>query len=170
MDMFTTLRRSGGLDALARKLNVQPPVTALGTSIFLPVIMAGFRGYFEDAGGGAAGLASLGAYLGGIGGGELAVAVMMPNAVDIGPGVTLLHDMVGPDAVVAAKVVHGCIDTGLDKQIAERFLPLLAMLVGGYLAARIDGTGLPGQINDEEIVALLTLDPPVEHRHGPLSD
>ena len=93
-----------------------------------------------------------------MGGGELAVAVMLPQAADISQGASLLRDMVGSDAMVAAMVEHGCLESGLEPTLAEKLLPLLAMLVGGYLAARIDGASLAGQGGDAELVAMLMLD------------
>ena len=158
MVMLAMLRRSGGLEAVARKLNVQPPVAALAAASLLPFIIGGFRRRFEAADGTAAGLAGLQAEIDQLGGGDLAVAVMMPQPVDQAIGSQILRNMVGPDDVASAIAEYASRETGLDLATIGALLPLLTMLVGGYLAARISASDLSGAGIAEEISTLLALD------------
>ena len=158
MVMLATLRRSGGLDALARKLNVQPPVAALGAAALLPMIVGSLRRFFEKSGGGTQGLADLTARLGISGGGDMAVAVMLPQAAEAGIGTSLLQDVAGEPRIITAIAAHGCAETGLDPKIIDALLPLLTMLVGGYLAARMAAAVASGQSALVELASLLELD------------
>lgn len=158
MDMLTTLRRSGGIDALARKLNVLPPVAALGAEALLPAVFAGFKRRFQDGGKSDAGLDALRDYLRPFGGGDLAAVVMHPSPASGERGARLMLDMAGSPEAVVAMISDGQRRSGLDTQILTDLLPLLAMLVGGYLAARLNGTTAAAKVGAERVLALLTLD------------
>ena len=124
--MFETLRHSGGINALAHILGEPPATTLAGAEALLPGLLAGFRGF-------AGGLDALLAMLDDLGGGNLAAAVMGHEAVDTAPGV----------AILARLPRYETEDGAIDPALRDRILPLLAMLAGGYFAARATGSGLP---------------------------
>lgn len=144
MDMLATLRRSGGIEALARELGIPSAAAAAGTEALLPAIVAGFRQHRDTEGGGEAGLSAVATMLEGLGGGSLAAAVMGPDAADFAPGNGVLGAIFGTKDVSRILADQAAQATGLEPAMLKRMLPLLAMLVGGYLSARATGSGAEG--------------------------
>lgn len=121
MDLSTTLHRSGGIVALARQLDMEPPACTAMVEAMLPPLTTALRCCHDRIG--AEGLLGILGEQGGVG---LAAAIMGMEPVDPGKGWALLGRL-GIDASDIA--VEG------DAVLAARLLPLLAMLIGGYLAA-----------------------------------
>lgn len=143
MDWLTTLRRSGGINALSRQLGVSPVEVAAGAEALLPAIVAGARHFVDRHGSGEAGARALVASFAEFGGGQLAADVMGPAPLDILPGLGIVDLLIGPD--VARRAVLAEADrVGLDPVLGERVLPGLAMLVGGYVTALAMGSGAKG--------------------------
>ena len=149
MDILATLRRSGGIEALARRLDVAPADAASCAEVLTPVIVAGLRGFVDSHGaasqsaesGGPAALATM---IESLGGGELAAAVMAPGDVDAASGDAVLRALFAVEdaaSVVAARAAPG---EPADQALLARALPLLAMLIAGYIAARVRGSGAEG--------------------------
>lgn len=141
--MLAALRQSGGLNALARQLGAGAPEIALAVESVLPGLLTKFRNFER-------GFPKLIDVLGELGGSSLAVAVMDHEHADPAPGLAVLEFLDCADAPCANGNSHE-IDAGLQ----HRMLPLLAMLVGGYLAARAAVTGL----SSPELANLLQPDP-----------
>lgn len=124
MDMLATLRRSGGIEALARQLGETPANATAQVIELLPSLLDDFRSYANNLNG-------LLEILDNFGGGEMAAAVMAREPADDQAGRGLLdivlHGTGGPAAGVG---------TGFDPAMLTRMRPLLAMLIGGYIAAR----------------------------------
>lgn len=120
MDLITTLHRSGGIVALARQLAIEPADCAGMVEALLPPLTAALRGCYQRLG--ADGLIKVLADQGGVG---LAAAIMGMEPVDPAKGWALL-DRMGIDA--------SDVSAGGDAVLVARLLPLLAMLIGGYLA------------------------------------
>lgn len=148
MDWVATLRRSGGVNALARQIGVTPLEATAGVEALLPFLLGGFR----EIGNSATGLSGLLARLDLLGDGNLAAEVLGPGPLSTQAGETilswLLADKTERDAVVGQAVTA----SGIDPQLAQRLLPPLAMLVGGYIAARAgavdNAQGLEGILDD----------------------
>ena len=102
----------------------------------IPGLVADFQNYS----GGIQGLLEL---IESAGGGALAQAIMGHEPIDPQPGIELLARIRSNDAAPDAAPNATGIEPGkLDPDLRERMLPLLAMLLGGYLAARAAGGGL----------------------------
>ncbi len=144
MDVMDVLRRSGGVEAIARQLGVPPAMAATGAEALLPAILGGFQKQSDAAGGGDSGLGNLIGMLGGLGGGELAANVLGPDATDTGRGNEVLGQIFGSKDVSRSVAGHAATQTGLDPALLKQMLPILAMLVGGYLSARAQGSGTQG--------------------------
>lgn len=144
MDLMEMLRRSGGLDAVAKQLGVPPAVAAAGADALLPAILGGFRKHADGAGGGEGGLGSLIDMLGTLGGGALAANVLGPDQTDVGKGNDVLGQIFGSKDVSRSVAADAAVRTGIDAEMLKKMLPLLAMLVGGYLSARAGGSGAQG--------------------------
>lgn len=160
MDWLTTLRRSGGINALSRQLGVSPAELSAGAEALLPALLAGLRQLADRNGGGDEGVRALVDDLAGLGGGQLAADVMGPGPLDIVPGLEILDRAIGPEVARDAVLVEAERSAGLDPALGRRVLPGLAMLVGGYITARAGGSGAAGSGGLGELGALLdTLTP-----------
>ncbi|MFM5885472.1 MAG: DUF937 domain-containing protein [Novosphingobium sp.] len=138
------LRRSGGIEAVSKQLGVPPAIAAAGAEALLPAIVGGFRKHADGAGGGEAGLGSLIGMLGSLGGGALAANVLGPDPTDVDQGNGILGQIFGSKDVSRSVAADAAARTGIDPDLLKRMLPILAMLVGGYLSARAGGSGSQG--------------------------
>ena len=136
MDMMEMLRASGGLDAIAGQLGIPPEMAQAGAGALLPALGGGFQKQSETAGGGEVGLGSLIGMLGGLGGSGLADNVLSPEPTDINKGNDILGQIFGSKDVSRTVAGHAAGQTGLDPELLKKMLPILAMLVGGYLSSR----------------------------------
>ncbi|HWU01685.1 MAG TPA: DUF937 domain-containing protein [Novosphingobium sp.] len=164
MVMLATLRRSGGIDVLARRAEVAPPTAALATATLLPVVLGGFRKIFERGAtdGALSGVRFLEQVLARHGGGQLAMAIMADHPdVPLSNGGRLLLDMFGSDDMAECIARHGASEAGVTEQLMRDLLPMLAMLVAGYLAARIDTLRNAPEMLLAEMEHVLGLDHPV---------
>jgi hypothetical protein len=144
MDWLTTLRRNGGVNALARQLGATLADVAVGCEALLPALLGGLRLLADRLGGGEAGAQALVDDLMQLGGGQLAADVMGPSQLNTGPGNIILDRALGPEVARRAVLVEAERTRGLDQAFGERLLPALAMLVGGYITARAGGSGAEG--------------------------
>ncbi len=136
MDMMDMLRASGGLDAIAGQLGISPEMAQVGAGALLPAIVGGFQKQSGVAGGGEGGLGSLIGMLGGLGGAGLADNVLGPQETDVTKGNDILGQIFGSKVVSRTVAGHAAGQTGLDPELLKKMLPILAMLVGGYLSSR----------------------------------
>lgn len=145
MDMMDMLRASGGLDAIAGQLGIPPEMAQAGAGALLPAIVGGFQKQSEAAGGGEGGLGSLIGMLGGLGGAGLADNVLGPEETQVDKGNDILGQIFGSKDVSRTVAGHAAGQTGIDPAILKKMLPLLAMLVGGYLSSRGRGGAAQAQ-------------------------
>lgn len=136
MDMMDMLRASGGLDAIAGQLGISPEMAQVGAGALLPAIVGGFQKQSDVAGGGVGGLGSLIGMLGGLGGAGLADNVLGPQETDVTKGNDILGQIFGSKDVSRTVAGHAAGQTGLNPELLKKMLPILAMLVGGYLSSR----------------------------------
>lgn len=136
MDMMDMLRASGGLDAIAGQLGIPPEMAQAGAGALLPAIVGGFQKQSDAAGGGAGGLGSLIGMLGGLGGAGLADNVLGPQETEVAKGNDILGQIFGSKDVSRTVAGHASGQTGIDPEVLKKMLPILAMLVGGYLSSR----------------------------------
>lgn len=136
MNMMDMLRASGGLDAIAGQLGIPPEMAAAGAGALLPAIVGGFQKQSDAGGGGAGGLGSLIGMLGGLGGAGLADNVLGPQETEVAKGNDILGQIFGSKDVSRTVAGHAAGQTGLDPELLKKMLPILAMLVGGYLSSR----------------------------------
>lgn len=154
MDWLTTLRRSGGINALSRQLGASPADVASAATALLPALLGGLRQAAESFAPGDAGVQALVDVLAGLGGGQLAADIMGPGPIDTTPGNLLLDRVMGPEVARRAVLAEAERSQGLDMDLGARVLPGLAMLVGGYITARAGGSGAEGSGGLEELGGL----------------
>lgn len=131
MQLNEILQQVGGIGAMARELGVSETQAASGAEALLPAILGGFKRQAQMH---PAGLDGLGAALQQLGGGGLLEEVLAPQATDVGRGNDVLGSIFGTPDVSRTVAQHAAVQSGLDASLLKKMLPLLAMLVGGFIA------------------------------------
>jgi hypothetical protein len=133
--LLDVLRRSGGLVAVARQLQIAPPVALAAATALLPLVRAGFRRDVEQAESLAAGLSGMLIWLEELGGGALASAVLQNDGASQSAGEAIVARIFGP-ALARQVVAEAAAQSDVPAETVAKVLPLLAMLSGGYVSAR----------------------------------
>src|SRR5512132_2120164 len=135
MQLTDMLAQTGGLQAMARELGVSEAQAASGAAALVPALLGGFKKQAQSQ---PAGLEGLGGLLGQLGGGGLLDDVLAPQPTDVSRGNDVLGQIFGPQDVSRAVAQNAASQSGLAPALLKKMLPLLAMLVAGYLAKRPD--------------------------------
>jgi hypothetical protein len=140
--LMDVLGQAGGIESLARELGVGRDQATAGAAALIPAILGGFKKRAQSE---PAGLENLAGMLGGLGGGGLMDEVLSPRATNVAPGNDILGQIFGSKDVSRTVAVNASARTGLDPAVLKRMLPILAMLVAGYMARSNRGaaTGSP---------------------------
>jgi hypothetical protein len=133
MQLSDILSQSGGLESMARELGVSQVEAASGAQALLPAILGGFKKQAQASSGG---LEGLGGVLASLGGGSLLDNVLAPEPTDIGRGNDVLGQIFGSKDVSRAVAHNAASQSGLDPALLKKMLPIVAMLVAGYMAKR----------------------------------
>ena len=131
MQIADILAQAGGLRSMAGELGVSEAEVASGAAALLPAILGGFKNQVQDQPGG---LDGLGGLLSQLGGGGLMDQVLSPQPTDVGAGNGVLGQIFGSKDVSRTVAQSAAGQSGLDPSLLRKMLPLLAMLVAGYLA------------------------------------
>ena len=138
-DLINILQQSGGITAIANQLGIPPAMAEAGAGALLPAIVGGMNKQADAAGGGEAGLGSLIGILGQLGGAGLATNVLGPEPTDVDKGNSVLGQIFGSKEVSRTVADHAAGQTGIDPEVLKKMLPILAMLVAGYLSHQAGG-------------------------------
>lgn len=138
-DLINILQQTGGIGAIAQQLGISPEVAEAGAGALLPAVVGGFNKTAEAQGGGAGGLGGLINILGSLGGAGLATNVLGPEPTNVDAGNSVLGQIFGSKDVSRTVADHASGQTGIDPAILKKMLPLLAMLVAGYLSHQSGG-------------------------------
>jgi hypothetical protein len=144
VDVMDMLRRSGGIEAVSKQLGIPPAMASAGADALVPAILGGFGKHAGAAGGGDSGLGALIGMLGALGGGGLAANVLGPEATNVAKGNEVLGQIFGSKDVSRTVAADAAGKSGIEPAVLKKMLPILAMLVGGYLSARAGGSGAQG--------------------------
>ena len=131
MQLSDILNQTGGLQSIARELGIGEDEAASAASALAPAVLGGFRKQAESP---PQGLAGLGGLLNQFGGGGLLDAVLAPSPTDTAPGNDVLGQIFGSKDVSRAVAQNAAAQTGQDEKLLKKMLPMLAMLVAGYMA------------------------------------
>mgnify|MGYP005854715173 CR=1 FL=1 len=151
MQITDLLAQLGGLQSMARELGVSEREAASGADALLPALLGGFK---KQAQAQPAGLEGLGAVLGRLGGGGLLDDVLAPAPTHVERGNDVLGQIFGSKDVSRAVAQNAAAQSGLDPALLKKMLPMLAMLVAGFMArqggaaAPAPGGGLGGGLGD----------------------
>ncbi len=139
-DLIAVLGQSGGIDSMARELGLSGAQATAGAAALLPAILGGFKKQVQSQPAGLDGLADM---LGGLGGGGLMDAVLAPNPTNATPGNDILGQIFGSKDVSRTVAQSASTRSGIDPVLLKKMLPVLAMLVAGYMAKSRAGAQPP---------------------------
>jgi hypothetical protein len=137
MQITDILAQSGGLQSMARELGISESDAARGASALAPAILGGFK---KQAQAQPAGLEGLGGLLGQLGGGSLLDEVLSPNPTNVNRGNDVLGQIFGSRDVSRTVAQNASAQSGVDAGVLKKMLPMLAMLITGYMSQQ-RGTG-----------------------------
>ncbi len=143
MDIMDILQKTGGLDAISGQLGISPQDAQAGAGALLPSILHGFgQKAAADEDGGAPSGGGLADILAQLGGGNLATNVTSPEPTQTGKGDEILGHIFGSKDVSREVAGQAAQTSGVSPDILKKMLPILAMLVGGYLSSQGGGGGM----------------------------
>jgi len=131
MQITDILAQMGGLQSMARELGVSETQAASGAEVLIPAILGGFKKQAQSQ---PAGLAGLDGLLGQLGGGGLLDDVLSPQPTNVNRGNDVLGQIFGSKEVSRAVADNAASKSGLDPSLLKKMLPILAMLVAGYMS------------------------------------
>lgn len=131
MQITDILAQAGGLQSIARELGVSENQAASGTEALIPAILGGFKKQAQSQ---PSGLEGLGDLLGQLGGGNLMDDVLSPQPTDVDRGDDVLGQIFGSKDVSRTVAQNAASQSGLDPSLLKKMLPMVAMLVAGYMA------------------------------------
>lgn len=136
MQINDILSQMGGLQSIARELGVSETQVNRGAEALAPAILGGFKKQAQSQPGGFEGLGGL---LGQLGGAGLLEQVLGPQPTDVGRGNDVLAQIFGSKDVSRAVAQNAASQSGLDPALLRKMLPMLAMLVTGFMARQAGG-------------------------------
>lgn len=136
MNLLEILTQAGGLQSVARDLGLSESKAVAGAEALLPAILGGMKTQVQAQSGGLDGLSEL---LRKLGGGGLLDQVLSPQPTDPNQGDKVLGQIFGSKDVSREVADKAALRSGLDTGVMRKMLPLLAMLVTGFMAKRVGG-------------------------------
>ncbi len=131
MKILDILNDMGALTSVANDLGLNQSEVSSAAAALVPAILGGLKSQTQTQPAGLQGLLGL---LGGLGGGGLLDEVLAPQPTSINRGNDVLRQVFGSKDVSRAVAQNAATRSGLDPDSLKRMLPVLAMLVVGYLS------------------------------------
>ena len=136
MQLSDILNQTGGLQSIARELGIDEHEAASAASALGPAVLGGFK---NQAAAHPQGVQGLGGLLSQFGGSGMLDAVLASSPTDTAPGNNVLGQIFGSKDVSRAVAQNAASQTGLDPSLLKKMLPMLAMLVGGFMSKQRAG-------------------------------
>lgn len=136
MQISEILAQTGGLEAISRELGISEADAARGAAALAPAILGGFK---KQAQAQPTGLEGLGGLLGQLGGGSLLDNVLAPQPTDVNRGNDVLGQIFGSKDVSRTVAENAASQTGVDQSVLKKMLPIVAMMIAGYMARQRGG-------------------------------
>jgi len=152
MQLSDILSQTGGLQSIAREFGISEHEAASAASALGPAVLGGFRKQAEAH---PQGLSGLGGLLNQLGGGGMLDAVLSPTPTDTTSGNDVLGQIFGSKDVSRAVALNAASQTGQDPSLMKKLLPVLAMVVSGYMAKQQSGQRLTSATSDGGLGTLL---------------
>jgi hypothetical protein len=139
MQVLDILSQLGGLQSVAKELGVDESQVTAGAAALMPALLGGFKKQAQAQPSGLEGLAGM---LGNLGGGNLLDDVLSPQPTTVGRGNDVLGQIFGSREVSRTVAQNAATTSGLDPALLKKMLPMLAMLIAGFMAKQ-QGAGQP---------------------------
>lgn len=145
MNINDIIAQSGGIGSIARELGIDEGTAQAGVSALLPAVLGGFKGQAQAQPEGLGGLLGM---VQGLGGGGLLDSVLGLGPSDVDAGNNVLGQIFGSKDTSRAVAADAAAKTGVSSDLLKKMLPLLAMLVAGYMAKQAGGNDQQAAGND----------------------
>src|SRR5690606_32759451 len=126
----------GGIQSIARELGVSETEAARGADALAPAILGGFK---KQAQAQPSGIEGLGGMLGQLGGGSLLDDVLAPQPTHLDRGNEVLGQIFGSKDVSRTVAQSAASQTGINPALLKKMLPMVAMMVAGFMARQRGG-------------------------------
>ncbi|MEH6715769.1 DUF937 domain-containing protein [Parasphingorhabdus flavimaris] len=137
MNIMDMLQQSGGIGTMAKELGVNESVAQAGAAALLPAILGGFKKTTQAQ---PSGLDGLGGLLGQLGGGGLLDSVLGTQPTPVSKGNEVLGQIFGSKEVSRTVAAGAEQQTGISSDLLKKMLPVVAMMVAGYMAKESSGS------------------------------
>lgn len=152
MNINDLIAQGGGIASIARELGVDEGTAQKGVNALLPAVLGGFTGQADVS----QGLGGLLGMVQGLGGGGLLDSVLGSGPTDVGAGNDVLGSIFGSKDTSRAVAIDASAHSGISADLLKKMLPLVAMLVAGYMAKQGSGAqGAPAATQDTGLEGLL---------------
>jgi len=141
MDMSDILQQTGGPEAMARELGISESAATTSTAALLPAILGGFKKTAQVRPGGLDGFGKL---LDQLGGEALLDSVVAPQPTPVDEGNAILGQIFGSREVSRTVAAGAEQQTGISSDLLKQMLPVVAMMVAGYMARQNADSGSHG--------------------------
>lgn len=138
MNILDMLQKSGGIGTMAKELGVSEGVAQAGAAALLPAILGGFKKTTQAQ---PSGLDGLGGLLGQLGGGGLLDSVLGTQPTPVEKGNEVLGQIFGSKEVSRTVAAGAEQQTGISSDLLKKMLPVVAMMVAGYMAKQSGDSG-----------------------------
>lgn len=131
MQINDILTQMGGMQSIAKELGLTEAQAQSGATALLPAILGGFKKQAQTQ---PTGLEGLGGLIGKLGGGSLFDEVLAPQPTNVNRGNDILGQIFGTKEVSRTVAANAATQSGLSTEVLKKMLPILAMLVTGFMA------------------------------------
>jgi hypothetical protein len=141
MNIEQMLQQTGAVDAISRELGIDQSTARSGVQALLPSILSGFQSPAAPTagpvmGGGLGGLGGLLSSIGSLGGGGLLENVTDAQPTEVDKGNNILGQIFGSKDGSRAVATRASAQSGVEPSLLKKMLPILAMVVAGYVMKR----------------------------------
>jgi len=136
MQITEILNQLGGLQSVAKELGVDEAHVTAGAAALMPALLGGLKKQAQAQPSGLDGLVGM---LGNLGGGGLLDDVLSPQPTNVGRGNDVLGQIFGSPEVSRTVARNAAATSGIDPALLKKMLPMLAMLVAGFMAKQSMG-------------------------------
>lgn len=136
MDIGSIIAQSGGIGSIARELGIDEGMAQAGVTALLPAVLGGFKGQAQAQPEGLGGLLGM---VQGLGGGGLLDSVLGAGPSNVDAGNNVLGQIFGSKDTSRAVAADASTKSGVSGDLLKKMLPLVAMMVAGYMAKQAGG-------------------------------
>lgn len=142
MNVNNLLNQMGGVGSVARELGINESQARSGAEALLPALLGGFKQQAQSQPAGLGGLVDM---LGKMGGGGLMDDVLGAQPTNINRGNEVLGQIFGSKDVSRTVAQSAAGQSNLDPAVLRKMLPMLGMLVAGFMSKQGAAGAAPAQ-------------------------